>query len=134
MKNSKDGNRGWIALGFLENSKMIVVVGFLLLVFSPVLSCAQESHGRVKDSLPQAKTSTGPAVSPVSLAQKSSVKQSPFSHPAMQEGEPCVSTKCHANMGRAPYVHTPIAQGSCKYCHDLTASKANFALKKCPLW
>jgi predicted CXXCH cytochrome family protein len=130
MKNPKDGKRGWISLRFFENSKMIVIPGFLLLLIAPVSSCAEESHGRVGGSMSQAETSTPPAVSPLILAQKSTVKKSPFSHPAMQEGEQCVSANCHANMGKAPYVHTPIAQGSCKYCHDLTASKARFALKK----
>ena len=47
MKNAKDGNRGWICSRFLENSKIIIVAGFLLLVFSLVLSCAQESQGTV---------------------------------------------------------------------------------------
>ena len=133
MKNSKGGKRGWLSSRFLENSKLIIVAGFLLLVFSPVLSCAQESQGTVRGSLSQTETSTPPAGSPLTLAQKSSVKNPPFSHPAMQEGEPCVSAKCHANMGKAPYVHTPIAQGSCKSCHDMIASKARFGLIKSDL-
>jgi predicted CXXCH cytochrome family protein len=130
MKNAKDGNRGWICSRFLENSKIIIVAGFLLLVFSLVLSCAQESQGTVRNSISPTGASTPPPVSPSRLAQKSTVEKSSFSHPAIQEGEPCVSAKCHANMGKAPYVHTPIAQGSCKYCHDLTASSASFALKR----
>ncbi len=109
---------------------MIIVAGFLLLVFSPVLSCAQESQGRVRGSLSQTEISSPPAGSPLILAQKSSAKEAPFSHPAIQEGELCVSAKCHAEMGTAAYVHTPIAQGSCMYCHDVTASKARFGLKK----
>jgi predicted CXXCH cytochrome family protein len=133
MKDSKDGKSGWISLKLFENSKIIIVVGFLLLTFSPVLSCAQEPHGLARGSLSQAKSSSPPAASPSILAQKSTAKESPVSHPAIQEGEPCVSAKCHANMGKASYVHTPIAQGSCKYCHDLTASRANFALKKSDL-
>jgi len=36
-------------------------------------------------------------------------------------------------MGTASYVHTPIAQGSCKYCHDVTAFKARFGLVKSDL-
>jgi len=133
MKNSKDGNRGWVSAKFLENSKMITVAGLLLLVFSPIFSCAQESQGRVRDSLSQTKISSAPSEFPLILAQKGGVKESPFSHPTIQEGESCVSAKCHAEIGTAPYVHTPIAQGSCKYCHDVTASKARFGLIKSDL-
>jgi len=130
MKNSKGGKRGWISSRFLENSKMIVVAGFLLLILPPVLSCAKESQGTIRGSLSQTKISSAPAEPPLFLAQKSSVKKSPFSHPTMQKGESCVSAKCHAKRGKAPYVHTPIAQGSCKYCHDVTASEARFHLIK----
>jgi predicted CXXCH cytochrome family protein len=133
MKNSKDGKRGWISSRFFENSKIIIAAGFLLLVFSPVLNCAQESQGRVRGSLSQTEISSPPAVSPLILAQKSSAEKALFSHPVTQEGEPCVSAKCHAKMGTAAYVHTPIAQGSCMYCHDLTASKVRFGLKKSDL-
>jgi predicted CXXCH cytochrome family protein len=117
MKDSKDGNRGWVSATFFETSKMITVAGFLLLVISPVLSCAQESQGTMRGSLSQTKISSSPA-------------GFPFSHPTIQEGESCVSTKCHTEMGSAPYVHTPIAQQSCKSCHDVSTSTARFGLIK----
>jgi predicted CXXCH cytochrome family protein len=130
MKNSKGGKRDWVSAKFFENSKKIIVAGFVLLGFSPVLSCAQESQGRVRDSLPQTQISSPPAEFPLILARKGGVKESPFSHPALEEGESCVSAKCHAERGTAPYVHTPIAQGACKHCHDVSASKAGFGLIK----
>jgi predicted CXXCH cytochrome family protein len=117
MENSKDGNRGWVSSRFFETSKMIAVAGFLLLVISPVSSCAQESQGTIRGSLSQTKISSPPA-------------GSPFSHPTIQEGETCVSAKCHAEKGSAPYVHTPIAQRSCKSCHDVSNSTTRFGLIK----
>jgi predicted CXXCH cytochrome family protein len=133
MKNSNGGKRDWVSSRFFQNSKMIIVAGFVLLGFSPVISCAQESQGRVGDSLSQTQISSPPAESPLILARKGGVKESPFSHPVLEEGESCVSAKCHAERGTASYVHTPIAQGSCVSCHDVTASKARFGLKKSDL-
>jgi predicted CXXCH cytochrome family protein len=133
MKNSNGGKRDWVSSRFFQNSQMIIVAGFVLLGFSPVISCAQESQGRVGDSLSQTQISSPPAESPLILARKGGVKESPFSHPVLEEGESCVSAKCHAERGTASYVHTPIAQGSCVSCHDVTASKARFGLKKSDL-
>ena len=133
MRISKDGKSDWTSSRFLVNAKMIISAGFLFLVFSPVLSCAQESQGRVRRPLSQAKISSPPAGSPSIIARKSSAIDPPLSHPLIQEGETCVSEKCHAEKGTAPYVHTPIAQRSCEYCHDVTASKARFGLRKSDL-
>ncbi len=35
----------------------------------------------------------------------------------------CISEKCHANMGKAKYVHGPIGVGQCKVCHQQTKAK-----------
>jgi predicted CXXCH cytochrome family protein len=133
MKNSKDGKTGWVSSRLLENYEIIVFVGLFLLVFSPVLSCAQKSQATGRGSPSQTQMSSPPEGSPLIFAQQKNVKQSSFSHPAIQEGDSCVSEKCHAEMGTASYVHTPIAQGSCNFCHDLAASRARYGLRKSDL-
>ena len=133
MKNSKDGKSGWGSAKLPGNFTIILFAGFFLLVFSPVLSCAQKSQATGRGSLSQTPISSPPEGSPLMFAQHSSVKKASFSHPIVQEGGACVSEKCHAEMGTASYVHTPIAQEACAYCHDVAASKARYGLIKSDL-
>src|SRR5210317_2371072 len=34
--------------------------------------------------------------------------------------ETCLTAECHADLGRAKYVHTPVAEGDCLVCHGTT--------------
>ena len=40
---------------------------------------------------------------------------------AAAERKSCVTSKCHANMGKEKYVHGPASVGQCTICHVLTA-------------
>ena len=37
----------------------------------------------------------------------------------------CVSAQCHATMGKAKYVHGPIANGDCTTCHELLSNETH---------
>lgn len=37
---------------------------------------------------------------------------------AFAQEESCVTAKCHASMGRAAHVHSPVKDGSCTMCHQ----------------
>ncbi len=43
---------------------------------------------------------------------------------AAVEKKSCVTSKCHANMGKEKYVHGPVSVGQCTICHVLTAEHA----------
>jgi predicted CXXCH cytochrome family protein len=39
---------------------------------------------------------------------------------AAAEGQGCVTSDCHALLGKAPVVHQPVAEGDCASCHQAT--------------
>jgi predicted CXXCH cytochrome family protein len=41
---------------------------------------------------------------------------------AATEKQSCVTSKCHANMGKGKYVHGPVSVGQCTICHQPTDS------------
>ncbi len=48
--------------------------------------------------------------------------------PSPALAEDCSSTKCHSSMGKAKFVHGPVAVGQCTVCH--TGGKANHPTKR----
>jgi predicted CXXCH cytochrome family protein len=40
---------------------------------------------------------------------------------AAAEKQSCVTSKCHANMGKGKYVHGPVSVRQCSICHQPTA-------------
>ncbi len=43
---------------------------------------------------------------------------------AAKKGDSCVTAKCHNKMGKARYIHDPVAAGRCKFCHEHTGKHA----------
>lgn len=60
--------------------------------------------------------------------KKGGDKKSPFWHADVPKGVVCTSCKQHSHLGTATYVHTPIAQGICTFCHDTTNFNSPFGL------
>lgn len=53
----------------------------------------------------------------------------PSKEAAAVEGKSCVTSKCHANMGKEKFVHGPASVGQCTVCHEQTADHKFKAIK-----
>lgn len=99
--------RRWIARG-------IPVVG-LMLIAAVLHAQSPESQRQRSDPLPPSKSNgqTYPAAVQVPQQQRS-----------------CVTGECHGEMGKAKYVHGPVAVGECTACHIPLDEKTMYDVKK----
>ncbi|MEI6125942.1 MAG: cytochrome c3 family protein, partial [Pseudomonadota bacterium] len=51
------------------------------------------------------------------------VESSAFAQQKKEEKQTCVTSKCHATMGKEKFVHGPVAVGDCSACHKLLSKE-----------